>query len=71
MDTEGTIPPDFDRTGYALVGPCLEAYRTLAKRLLPEQAAQLSHYLKATGRKTGCFVNFESFPRLDWRRRGL
>ena len=39
------------------------------KTLLPEHEAQLLHYLKATGRRTGYLVNFGAFPKLDWRRR--
>ncbi|PAW61538.1 MAG: hypothetical protein B9S34_16200 [Opitutia bacterium Tous-C1TDCM] len=40
-----------------------------ARALLPEHEAQLLHYLKATGLRTGYLVNFGAAPRLDWRRR--
>ncbi len=40
-----------------------------ARVLLPEHEAQLLHYLKATGLRTGYLVNFGATPKLDWRRR--
>ena len=38
------------------------------KALLPEHEAQLINYLRATQKRVGYLVNFDSFPKLEWKR---
>ena len=44
---------------------------TAVRALAPEHSAQLLNYLKATGLKLGILVNFNSHPKLEYKRIAL